>query len=703
MNIKKSILLRVRFAFLLVAIFAGVIFYRITHIQFVDGEKWRQKSDDVNLQYRKVSATRGNIYSMDGSLLATSLPFYRVVIDPSVAKDASFRAGIDSLSFLLAKQFNDKSKDYYKRLISDARNNNKRYVILNRKQIGYQEKQEMMRWPIFREGRMSGGVIFEKVEKRFYPFKALAGRTVGFLNEDNYGAGLEYSFNSYLGGENGEALFQKIAGGTWKPVHDANDIKPADGYDIITTLDVNLQDVAESALLRQLIKKDADFGSVIVMEVATGHIKAIANLQKNKGGMGYGEYYNYAIGEQGLTEPGSTFKLLSIMALLEEGKISLSDKVDTGDGTYKFYDRTMRDAKHGGYGEITVREAFEKSSNVGISRLVNEHFGVSPSKFLAYVEKAGIDKPMDFQIQGEGVPYFKTPGTKHWYGTTLPWMSIGYELKVTPLHTLMLYNAVANNGKMVKPMIVQSISRANKTTEEFKTEVLRKKIASDKTIREMQSLLEGVVENGTATNIQNADYKIAGKTGTAQKLVNGRYTQKYYASFAGYFPADNPKYSAIIVIDSPKGFNAYGGDVSAPVFKEIADKIYAQDLKINKAVNLTADREMFSEAQQVPLIQSGLAEELQMICTQFGIKNHYKGAERWVKSSVNNSVIDWRANAVEEATVPDVLGMTLRDALYVLENKGLRVNYSGKGRVKAQSMTVGANIPKDGIIRITLG
>jgi len=702
-NIKKSILLRVRFAFLLVAIFAGVIFYRITHIQFVDGEKWRQKSDDVNLQYRKVNATRGNIYSMDGSLLATSLPFYRVVIDPSIAKDEVFRAGIDSLSFLLSRQFNDKSKDYYKRLISDARINNKKYLILNRKQIGYQEKQEMMNWPIFRQGRMSGGVIFEKVEKRFYPFKALAGRTVGFLNEDNYGAGLEYSFNSYLGGENGEALFQKIAGGTWKPVHDANDIKPADGYDIITTLDVNLQDVAESALLRQLLNKDAEFGSVIVMEVATGHIKAIANLQKNKSGYGYGEYYNYAIGEQGLTEPGSTFKLLSIMALLEEGKISLNDIVDTGDGTYKFYDRTMRDAKQGGYGKITIREAFEKSSNVGISKLVNEHFGVTPSKFLAYVEKAGIDKPMEFQIQGEGVPYFKTPGSKHWYGTTLPWMSIGYELKVTPLHTLMLYNAIANDGKMVKPMIVKGIARANKVTEEFKTEVMRKKIASDKTIKEIQSLLEGVVEHGTAKNIQNADYKIAGKTGTAQKLINGRYTQKYYASFAGYFPADNPKYSAIIVIDSPKGFNAYGGDVSAPVFKEIADKIYAQDLMLNNVPNPTTRRDQFTDNDQLPFIQAGMVEELQMICNQFGISNHYKGAERWVKSSVNNKSIDWKANKVDEPIVPDVTGMTLRDALYVLENKGLRVNYSGKGRVRSQSMTAGMNIPKDGIIKLTLG
>lgn len=688
----------------MVALFAGAIFYRITQIQFVEGEEWRKMSDIINLQYKEVTATRGNIYSGDGSLLATSLPFYRVVIDPSIAQNEVFKSGIDSLSNLLAAFYKDKSSSAYKRMINDARLIGKKYLIINRKQIGYQEKQKMMSWPIFRKGRMSGGVIFEKVDRRYRPFKSLAGRTVGFLNENDYGVGLEYSFNDHLQGRSGEALFQKMAGGSWKPVHDANDIRPEDGYDVVTTLDVNIQDVAESALLRQLMNKNADFGSVIVMEVATGHIKAIANLQKNKNGNGYGEYYNYAVGEQGLTEPGSTFKLLSVLALLEEGKVSLNDSVDTGNGTYKFYDRTMRDAKYGGHGKISVREAFEKSSNVGISRLVNEHFGVKPSKYMEYIHKTALDKPIEFQIKGEGVPYFKKPGDRNWYGTTLPWMSIGYELKVTPLQTLTLYNAVANNGKMVKPMIVQKITRGSTIKEEFKTEVLRKQIASDKTIKSLQSLLEGVVENGTARNIKNEDYKIAGKTGTAQKLINGRYTQKYYASFAGYFPADQPKYSAIIVIDSPNGFNAYGGDVSAPVFKEIADKIYAQDLQLNEGreSNPDVNKNMDLIKEGFPFIQAGLAEELQMICNTFGVSNRYSGEERWVKSSVVNKSINWRSNKLDELKVPDVTGMTLKDALYILENKGLRVQYSGKGRVKSQSMSPGASIPKNGIIKVIL-
>lgn len=694
-------MLRVRIAFIVVALIAGAIFYKIVHLQFVEGEKWAAKSESINFQFRQVSATRGNIYAADGSLLATSLPFYRVVFDPLVAKEEIYRAGIDSLSFLLSSYYRDRSADAYKRMIADARTNGKRYLILNRKQIGYQDMQKMSKWPIFRNGRMGGGVIFEKVEKRYRPFNNLASRTVGFLNEDKYGVGLEYSFNDYLEGKNGKALFQRIAGGSWKPVFDAADVKPDDGYDVLTTLDVNIQDVAESALLRQLINKGAEFGSVIVMEVETGHIKAIANLQKNRNGA-YGENYNFAIGDQGLTEPGSTFKLLSMMALLEEGKINLNDEVNTGNGTFRFYDRIMRDVKQGGYGVISIKEAFEKSSNVGISKLVDEHFGAYPSKFTAYIEKAGLDQPIGFQIKGEGAPYFKTPGSKYWYGTTLPWMSIGYEAKLTPLHTLMLYNAVANNGKMVKPMIVQAIAKGNNIEKRFQTEVLRKSIASDKTIKQLQELLEGVVKNGTARNIYSEEYKIAGKTGTAQKLVDGRYTQRYYTSFAGYFPADKPKYSAIIVIDSPKGFNAYGGDVSAPVFKEIADKIYAQDLKINSK---TAPNTFQAQSgNEFPYIQAGKVDELQLICNLFGISNHFDGqGEGWVKSVPQVKSIQWKATPTEAPTVPDVSGLPLRDALYVLENKGLRVVYQGKGRVKDQSISPGTPIQQNNIINLILG
>jgi cell division protein FtsI (penicillin-binding protein 3) len=690
----------VRVVFILIALTAAAIPYRITKLQLKDGDVWREKAETINFQYREVPATRGNIYAGDGSLLATSLPFYRIAIDPTIAKNDLFNSGIDSLANKLSAFYKDKSAAAYKRMIKDARLDNKRYLVLNRKQVGYQGMQVMAKWPIFREGRLGGGVIFEKVEKRYRPFNSLASRTVGFLNEDEYGAGIEYSFNSYLKGTDGKALFQRLAGGSWKPVFDAEDVKPEDGYDVITTLDVNIQDVAETALLRQLIDRNAAFGSVIVMEVKTGQIKAISNLQRNKSGNGYGENYNFAIGDQGNTEPGSTFKLLSMLALLEENKISLDDKVETGNGVHLFYNRAMRDAKNGGYGTLTVREGFEKSSNVAISKLVDQYFGSSPSKFMAYIEKAGLNQPLGFQLAGEGKPFFKKPGAKDWYGTSLPWISIGYESKLNPLHTLALYNAVANGGKMMKPYLVKAISKGNAIQESYEPEIMRKQIASEKTIKQLQELLEGVVSRGTAKNIANADYKIAGKTGTAQKLINGQYTKKYYTSFAGYFPADNPKYSMIVVIDSPEGFAAYGGDVSAPVFKEIADRIYALDLDLNPG-----SKERLAQLEELgsPYVQAGKAEELQEIFTELGLKASAMNEEEWVKTVSSGSNVQMQINDTDKPIVPDVSGLSLRDALFILENKGLQVNYSGKGRVKAQSIAPGTQLVGNVTINLVLG
>ncbi len=702
MNIKRSIVLRVRVVFILIALTSAAIPYRIAQLQLSEGDKWREKAETINFQYREVPATRGNIYAGDGSLLATSLPFYRVAMDPTIAKSDKYKAGIDSLSRFLSSFYKDKSAAAYKRMINDSRLDSKRYLVLNRKQIGYQDMQKMAQWPIFREGRLSGGVIFEKVEKRYRPFNSLASRTVGFLNEDSYGAGIEYSFNSYLSGKDGKALFQRLAGGSWKPVFDAEDVKPEDGFDIITTLDVNIQDVAETALRRQLTDREAAFGSVIVMEVKTGQIKAIANLQRNKNASGYGENYNFAIGDQGNTEPGSTFKLLSMLALLEENKISLDQKVETGNGVHKFYNQYMRDAKNGGYGTITIREAFEKSSNVAISKLVDEHFGSSPSKFMAYIDKVGLKEPIGFQLTGEGKPYFKKPGDKNWYGTSLPWISIGYESKVNPLHTLALYNAVANDGVMVKPYIVKAVVKGNQVEKQFESEIMRERIASEKTIKNLQDLLEGVVSRGTAKNIANADYKIAGKTGTAQKLIGGAYTQTYYTSFAGYFPADNPKYSMIVVIDSPNGFAAYGGDVSAPVFKEIADRIYALDVELNpdnQSKIILADATL----PKSPFIPAGRAEEIHKILEELGLKANPTQSEEWVKTVASGESIQWKSNDTDKPMVPDVSGLSLRDALYILENKGLRVNYSGKGRVQNQSMTPGTALVPNATINLVLG
>jgi cell division protein FtsI (penicillin-binding protein 3) len=701
-NIKQSIVLRVRVVFILIALGSVAIPYRIAKLQLNEGDKWRAKAEITNFQYREIPATRGNIYAENGSLLATSLPFYKVAMDPTVIKSELYEKGIDSLALMLSSFYEDKSAAAYKRMISDSRLEGKRYLVLNRKQINYQEMQKLVKWPIFRAGRSAGGVIFEKVEKRYRPFSSLASRTVGYLTEESNGAGIEYSFNNYLSGKNGKALFQRLAGGTWKPVVDAEGLKPEDGFDVLTTLDVNIQDVAETALRRQLTDREAAFGSVIVMEVATGQIKAITNLQRNASGNGYSESYNYAIANEGNREPGSTFKLFSMLALLEENKISLDQLVDTGNGVYRFYDRNMRDAKNGGYGKITIREAFEKSSNVGISRLVDEHFGSNPSKFMEYLDQVGLKDPLGFQLTGEGKPYYKKPGSKNWYGTSLPWISIGYESTLNPIHTLAFYNAVANDGVMVKPYIVKTIAKGNIVEKKYETQVIRQRIASEKTIKALQELLEGVVSNGTAKNIANADYKIAGKTGTAQKLINNTYTQIYYTSFAGYFPADNPKYSMIVVIDSPTGLAAYGGDVSAPVFKEIADRIYALDLDLNP-INQTKLAVAEASSQKPSYLPAGNTEELQQILQKLGLKYAPTQSEDWVKPVFSEQGINWQANDIDRKTIPDVAGLSLKDALFILENKGLKVNYSGKGRVQIQSVTPGSAVIPNSTITLVLG
>jgi len=699
MSIKKAILLRVRIAFMLVFLFSAGILFRIVTIQYAEGEKWTSYAESMGLQVMKVNATRGNIYADDGSLLATSLPFYRVAFDPYLPSDALYNSHIDSLSILLSRFYGDLSPNQYKRRIDEARRERRRYMVLNRKEVGYQEKKAIERWPIFREGRLTGGIIFEKVEKRFLPFSHLGYRTIGTVNSDNRGVvGLEYSFNRQLAGINGEGLFQKMTGGDWKPVYDGTEIRAKDGYDIQTTINVNLQDVTESALLKHLEKHQADYGVAVLMEVKTGEIKAISNLSRNSEGEYY-ERYNYAVGSQGAREPGSTFKLASMIALLEDSNIKLTDSVDTGDGVMKFFNETMRDHKPGGYGKLTVKEVFEVSSNIGTAKLITDHFGANPSRYTDYIKSIGLDKPLGFQMVGEGIPYIKDPTDSTWSGISLPWISHGYELKMTPLQTLALYNAVANNGKMIQPLIVESVKKANKTIERYEAKVINPKICSKETLRDVKLMLEGVVERGTASNIRNKKFKIAGKTGTAKKVENGRYTNNYYTSFAGYFPAEDPQYSCIVVIDEPKGFHIYGSDVAAPVFKEIADKIYALDTELHE--ELPDQREQW--AGVFPVIRSGNQDELSMISNELGISNHSETTAEWVKTDVVNNSVFWEDNSIKAERIPDVRGMTLRDALYVLENAGLEVEVKGRGRVETQSLTPGSKYARGMNIKINLG
>lgn len=688
MSIKRSILLRVRVAFIAVCLFAFLVIGRLAQIQFVQKDKWVKASQVERLQYRTIKAVRGNIHSSEGGLLATSLPFYRVAIDPTLVNDEYYKKGIDSLAFLLSSYFQDYSTQEYKRRIHDARITNRKYLVLNRSYINYQEKKKMLRWPIFRLGRLKGGVLFERIERRFLPFKYLASRAIGFINEDKQGAGIEYSFNKELAGQNGIALFQKIAGGAWRPLYGVSEVKAEDGYDVETTIDINLQDVAESALLKALYEHEASYGCLVLMEVKTGKIKAMVNLGRNEEG-NYIEDYNYAVGNQGLTDPGSTFKLASMIALFEETSTQLTDTVDTGNGKYSFYGQAITDAKPEGYGVLTVKQVFEKSSNIGTMKLITKTFASQPQKFIDYLHHFGLTQPLGFQLTGESIPYVKTPSDPTWSKLSLPWMSIGYELKISPLQILTFYNAIANKGKMIAPIIATRIKKADQVIKTFEAPTLHSKICSNKVLEKVKVMLEGVVENGTASNVKGTVYRIAGKTGTAQKMKEGRYTSSYYTSFVGYFPADNPTYSCIVVIDEPKGFRQHGSDVSAPVFKEVADKVYATDPDMYRsfqAGNRIIEEKIF------PFIKSGYQSDLTALCEELKIPYQPDVIGDWVTTKIVNNKVEWISNAFKQSQMPNVIGMTLKDAIYILENKELDVVFSGRGRVANQSLPEGTKI-----------
>ncbi|KAA5549335.1 penicillin-binding protein [Adhaeribacter rhizoryzae] len=696
-NIKKSIVTRVRVAFLAICLFAVAIVAKVVHVQFFEGKKWAQLQKESRMIYLPVYATRGNVLSDNESIMATSLPFYRVAFDPTICDEKHFNKGIDSLALLLSRFYRDKSAEGYRRKIKNARLAKRRYIRIHSRQLNYQEKKMMASWPIFREGKNKGGVIFEKVDKRFRPFGTLAQRTIGRITEDKKGSGLEYTYNSYLAGKDGEALFERMAGGN-KPIYNATDVKPLPGYDLKTTIDINLQDVAENALYKALVANNAQYGCVVLMEVKTGEIKAIANLGKAGEGV-YVENYNYAVGNHGRTEPGSTFKLASMMALFEETNLTPSDTIDTGHGRQLIAGKAMGEATGGGYGKISVGQVFEKSSNVGTAKLIEQHFGTQPQKFVDYLHEFGLSKPLGFQMHGEAKPFIRTPADVSWSRTSLSRMSIGYGLKISPLQTLAFYNAVANNGIKVTPIIVKEIRKGSTVIESFDAQDFNPtRICSEETVKKLRVLMEGVVEHGTGKHVKSQYYKVAGKTGTSWKIKNGKYIKDYSTSFAGYFPADNPKYSCIVIIDTPKSGRIYGGDVAAPVFRELADKAYARDLSLHKplATRVITDR------QKLPPVKAGNQEELTLITNKLGISTHNKSEEEWVKADSQGHSLIWKSNKLMVGRVPDVAGMTLRDALFVLGNQGLKVQTEGKGRVQAQSLEPGTPIKKGSIITIKL-
>lgn len=679
-------------------LFAIAIVARVAQIQFVQGEQWKQKAETQTTAFRNIEAARGNIFAIDGSLLATSEPIYEIRWDAAVPslKDEYFNDHIDKLSQQLANLFKDKSATAYRRELTQARLNKSQYYLLKR-QVGHKELKALREFEIFNLGKYSGGLIYNQHNKRAKPFKQLAARTIGY-DRPGFSVGLEGAYSEELSGVGGKRLMQKIAGGNWKPLNDENEVEPEDGSDLVTTIDINIQDVAEHALQTQLEKHRAHHGCAILMEVETGAIKAIANLTEQEDGS-YAETYNYAIGSA--TEPGSTFKLASLLCLLEDGYIDLTDSVDIEGGIKKYYNATMKDSKTGVYNKITVAKVFEISSNVGVSKLVNQYYQKDPQKFVDRLVAMGLNEPLGLEINGEGVSSIPSPKDPSWSGISLPWMSIGYEVLQTPLQILTMYNAIANNGVKVRPKFVDYITNHGTVEKEFPTVVLNKQICSQSTVDKLKIMMEGVVEHGTASNLKHANYKIAGKTGTAQISKGGSYhrDKSYQASFVGYFPAEKPRYTCIVVVDSPTSSVYYGNLVAGPIFKEISDKVYSTQVKMldEIAADPTSDNEL------LPFSKVSEKRDLVKAFETLNIKTEIKDPDaQWAIASSDSSSIKITEQEVIENLVPRVVGMGAMDALFLLENAGLKVNMQGSGVVRNQSIIPGTRVTEGREIIIRL-
>jgi cell division protein FtsI (penicillin-binding protein 3) len=678
MTEKKAIFVRVMIISSLIMIAAVAIFYVLISVQHNMAGSLSKYDPVVAL--REIDSPRGNIYDVKGNLLATSMPVYTIAIDPSQASDTLFANNYRKLSQGLSDIFGDLTADQYATKLRKARRNKKQYLRL-KSGVRYSDLQEVKKLPILEKGRYKGGFVYTQYSNRIKPFGKLCDRTIGYGRDLRYDVGIEKSFNDYLKGTNGLQLMQKINGGVWKPLSNTQDVEPAAGADVYSTIDIRLQDIAQTALLRSLEKFDAESGSVILMDVKTGAIRAMSSLHSTKERK-YAELYNYAFGSA--YEPGSTFKLASLLVALEDGKIDTSRIVDTKNGVFKFYDSKMKDsnAHLGGHGKISIARAFEVSSNIGISRTIVDLYEDKPQEFIDRLARLGVSNKLDFELLGEAEPCIPNVSDSTWSGVSLPWIAYGYEIKMSALQILALYNAVANNGELVKPYLVDRIQLGEHLLNSKKVEVLKPSICSNNTISILQDLLVGVVENGTAKNIYSKKYSCAGKTGTAKIASQGAYGSEYRASFAGYFPADKPKYSCIVVVTKPKkelGF--YGNIVAAPVFREIRDLLYAEESVEVPQMDGAIASEYVGLAHEINSIHKVLAYS----------KNNEISSNSLVRSDKTNfEILDSEPNLM-----PNLSGMTSMDALYLLENLGVQVELNGKGKVRKQSLKAGDEIEKN--------
>jgi cell division protein FtsI (penicillin-binding protein 3) len=658
----KQISYRIYLVAFVIFLMAIAVVFKLSRIQWVEGAHYRKLAAEQTVKDFVIPANKGNIYSSDGSLLATSIPNYTIRFDAIAPKQEDFDNNIkglsDSLSVMLGKP-----SSYYHSELRKAHANKNRYYLLA-KGLSYTEYMRLKTFPLFNLGTYKGGMITEQKTVREHPIGKIAERTIGYErvkpNGELDGKGIEWSFRKYLNGKDGKVSKQKIAKGQWKPIRDVNEVDPQDGYDVISTIDVYVQDIAHHALLKQLELYEADHGCVVVMETETGHVKAISNLGRATDGSYY-ETVNYAIVES--HEPGSTFKLVDLIALLDDKKVDTSQVYDSNGGEIAYFGRKVRDSKKGGYGKISLARGFELSSNTVLVQAVYDNYKNNPKEFVDRLDRMGLNKPLGLPFQGEGKPFIPQPGTKDWSGIALPWMAYGYGVSVTPLQTLTLYNAIANNGEMVKPIFVSEIKEWNKTIKKYDKQVINPKICSDETVKKVKAVLENVVKKGTGSKLYSKDFSMAGKTGTAQvDYGKGKDNMYYASSFVGFFPSDKPKYSCIVVVHKPNTAmnNYYGADVAGPVFKRIAQKIFTDAPSTNEIKNL----------------------------------NSKISKQEIAYSEYNNKINS------DKKVLPNLKGMPGMDAIALLENLKIKVKVIGKGKVKTQSIQPGESL--DQIKTITL-
>jgi cell division protein FtsI (penicillin-binding protein 3) len=664
---EKSIMNKLYFTSGVMFVFALLVVYKLVAIQFVQGEHYRSLADDRTIKDDVIPANRGNVYSVGGSLLATSVPKYDIRIDLVAPSNQNYEAFVEPLCDSLAS-FNNKSSPEYKRKLRLARENKNRYFLLARN-LDYSEYLRFRDFPLLNLGAFKGGLIVEQSTKRDYPMGVIAQRLIGYERFDDYGnvtrVGIDGAFGEkYLRGEDGQRRKQKIGKGQWKPIEDFNQVDPQDGYDVYTTIDVNIQDISHHALLEQLEKYKADHGTVVVMETKTGEIRAISNLGRNKKGLYY-ERLNYAVGET--HEPGSTFKLMALAVALEDKVIDTTTMVDTEKGVLSFYGKKVKDSKKGGYGNISVAKAFEVSSNTGIVKVIHNAYKKNPEKFVDGLYRMNLQDSLMLPLIGEGKSIIPDPRIKNgrWSGIALQWMAYGYGVSFTPLQTLTFYNAIANDGVMVRPKFLREIKEIESSVETFDTEIINPRICSKETVSKLQQLLKNVVEkkHGTGHRLYSDKFSMAGKTGTCQKDYANKDQLNYISSFSGYFPAENPKYSCIVVIHEPdKSVGYYGADVSGPVFKKIAQKIHTDAPVIDEVDDLNEK----SESVEVDY------------------ENYYAVAQKY------------------KTIMPNLKGMSAMDAIAILENMGLKVQTLGSGTVSKQSVKSGQKIKIQSLITLTL-